>query len=411
MRNIGYFCIVKRFTIYLKYVVVLTFVLLSTLKVNAQIDSTLLKSMDSVRISLLTCGPGNRVYSYYGHTALHYQDVARQQDIVINYGMFSFQKSFFVLRFIFGLTDYEMGLEDLSTFIQQYSLRGSWVKEQILNLTREEKWAITQAIDRNYQPENRVYRYNYFYDNCTTRARDMVVTHINGSVLYPENKLINTSYREMIHQWNTPYRWARFGNDLLLGVYADAKTSNQQQQFLPDSLRADFDNAIIIDKQGHQRPLVDSTFYLIPPTIKVIEKTSIPPLLCAILWFFLTVIIIAFEWKYKQIIWLYDAFAMFVMGIAGIILLAMIFSQHPTVQLNFQILLLCPLHLIFLYPVIKQLRQQQLHIYIIFYTILLYLFLLLSFLQQYAEGMLIMALSLLLRYHWLVFYTHKIKTK
>ena len=23
-------------------------------------------------------------------------------------------------------------------------------------------------------PENRVYRYNFFYDNCTTRARDVI---------------------------------------------------------------------------------------------------------------------------------------------------------------------------------------------------------------------------------------------
>ena len=30
--------------------------------------------LDSVDISLLTCGPGQEVWSYYGHTALRIQD-------------------------------------------------------------------------------------------------------------------------------------------------------------------------------------------------------------------------------------------------------------------------------------------------------------------------------------------------
>ena len=152
----------KRFTTHLRIVFIAILLLMTTMPTFAQADSTMLKSMDSVRISLLTCGPGNQVYSYYGHTAIRYHDLARQQDIAINYGIFSFQKSYFILRFVFGLTDYEMGIEDFATFISTYSHRGSWVKEQVLNLTRKEKWAITQAIDVNYRPENRVYRYNYF---------------------------------------------------------------------------------------------------------------------------------------------------------------------------------------------------------------------------------------------------------
>ena len=93
MGNISYFCIVKRFTTHLKYLLVLVAVLLATQQTNAQVDSVLLKSMDSVKISLLTCGPGDQIYSYYGHTAIHYNDVGRQQDIVVNYGMFPSRKA------------------------------------------------------------------------------------------------------------------------------------------------------------------------------------------------------------------------------------------------------------------------------------------------------------------------------
>lgn len=398
----------KHFTAHLRYLAVLVLVLLATHKTNAQTDSTLLKSMDSVQISLLTCGPGHQVYSYYGHTAIRYNDLGREQDITVNYGMFSFQKSHFILRFVFGLTDYEMGIEPTASFMAAYAQGDRWVKEQRLNLTREEKWAITQAIDVNYRPENKVYRYNYFYDNCTTRARDLIVNHIRGNVLYPENKNIKTSYRQMVHQWNEQQRWARFGNDLLLGVQADAKTDNTQQQFLPDNLRQDFDNTIIIDKQGKRRNLVDTTSYIIPPTEKNIEQTPVSPIHCAILWLITMLAICFAEHQTGRILWGYDTIVMLLTGMAGLILMAMWFSQHPTVRINFQILLLCPLNLVYLYPTVRKLRQGKVHPYLKLWSLFACAFLALSFFQNYAEGLLVVALSLLIRCGWLMLHTRKI---
>ena len=80
--------------------------LLTTVYTDAQTDNALLQSMDSVEIGLLTCGPGEEVYSLYGHTAIRYHDKGRDQDLAINYGIFSFKQKFFILRFVFGLTDY-----------------------------------------------------------------------------------------------------------------------------------------------------------------------------------------------------------------------------------------------------------------------------------------------------------------
>lgn len=407
MRNISYFCIVKHLIYLFRYIFVLALVL-SSAKTNAQTDSTILKSMDSVQISLLTCGPGTNVYSLYGHTAVRYHDLGRNQDVAVNYGMFSFQKDHFILRFVFGLTDYEMGIEDFTSFITEYGSRGRWVNEQILNLSREEKWAITQAIDINYRPENRVYRYNYFYDNCSTRARDLITDHIQGNVLYPENKNITSSYREMIHQWTINDRWSRFGNDLLLGVKADSKTNNSQQQFLPDSLRANFEHAIVITHNGQRHPLVASSHYLVAKTSQNTSSYTTTPMECMLLLFVATLLICLAEWRTKHIFWGYDLILLLITGLAGIILTAMIFSQHPTVSLNFQILLLSPLSLIFLYPTVKQLRKRKIHSYLKLWALLLCLFLALSFFQHYAEGMIILALSLLIRYGWLMFFSQKL---
>ena len=104
------------------------------------------------------------------------------------------------MRFVFGLTDYEMGIEPFDAFCAQYASYGSGVYEQELNLTPEEKLAIVKAIDTNYEPQNRVYRYNYFYDNCTTRAREMIVNHLQAHVNYTPEKIKGTSYRQIVHQ-------------------------------------------------------------------------------------------------------------------------------------------------------------------------------------------------------------------
>ena len=150
---------------------------------------------DSIEISLLTCGPRQQVYSLYGHTAIRFQDKQSGRDIAINYGVFSFDQPFFVLRFVFGLTDYEMGIAPFDIFEWEYGPTGCGVRQQVLNLTAQEKMAIAQAVDRNMEPQNRVYRYNFFYDNCTTRARDIIANNLNGRIVYDSStpQHLNTS--------------------------------------------------------------------------------------------------------------------------------------------------------------------------------------------------------------------------
>lgn len=365
--------------------------------VKAQpVSEEIIQSMDSVDISLLTCGPGQEIWSLYGHSAIRYHDKARDQDLVINYGMFSFRQKFFILRFIFGLTDYEMGIMPYSDFITEYQSQGRWVKQQTINLTQQEKWSITQAIDKNNQPENRTYRYNYFYDNCTTRARDMITSHINGNVLYPENQKSNANFREMIHQYNGNHPWARLGNDLLLGVKADSKASDQDQQFLPDNLCKAFDNATIINKEGKRRPLIESSTYLLNTTGQVSENSfPVSPSDCSIILLIITIIICAVEWMSKKVLWGYDALLLTLDGLAGLVLFAMIFSQHPTVSLNFQILILCPLSVIFMIPVVKKLRKHEIHWYMKVFKYLIATAVILFAFQKYDQSVLILALILL----------------
>ena len=155
------------------------------------------QTSDSIEVSLLTCAPGTEVYSLYGHTAIRYHDLRTGEDLAFNYGVFNFKKPFFSLRFLFGLTDYELGVCPYRYFAEEYRRRGSQVTEQVINMTTDEKAALYKALAENYKPENREYRYNCLYDNCTTRARDMIVGNIRGKVRYISGEQKQT-FREIL---------------------------------------------------------------------------------------------------------------------------------------------------------------------------------------------------------------------
>lgn len=393
----------KLYRRYLKGIFLALMLLVSGGVMAQEETDSALAQMDSVDISLLTCSPGQEIWSLYGHTAIRFNDKLHQTDLAINYGLFSFGEKNFIIHFVFGKTDYQMGICPFSMFLMDYAKQGRGVVQQTLNLTREEKMAITQAIALNYQPANRIYRYNFFYDNCTTRARDIIVNHLNGKVEYKVDPNVRPTYRQMVHQWNSYHRWMSFGCDLLLGYGSDRATDYAQQQFLPDSLRADFDNAMVVDLAGHKRKLVSSKEEVLKvneanvDSSKSIWNLITPTIFFAIL-LFVTAVIFVIELKRLKTFWLYDVILLTLDALAGLVLFLMIFSEHPTVKVNFQILLLNPLSLIFVYFVGNSAIRQKYHFYWTMLAVCIILFFIAGiFLQDYAEGMYLLACTLLLR--------------
>ena len=358
-------------------------------------DQPVVDPMDSVEISLLTCQPHDEVYSLYGHTAIRFHDTrkGRQIDAAFNSGVFDFKKSFFVLRFVFGLTDYELGAYPYKYFVQEYRQFGSMVTEQVLNLTSDEKQKLQDALAENLEPENKIYRYNYFYNNCTTKARDIIEQCINGKVEYAEREDYMPSYRDMVHEMTRNNPWSRFGNDILLGIKADKTTTQREQEFLPHHLMYDFDHAQIYEN-GQYRPLVKERRMAVPAGVQMVKGGfPLSPMVCAVILLAVGLVIFLIEWKKRRAFVLWDILLMVVTGIIGIMLTLMIFSQHPTVSLNLQIILFNPLPWFFLWSVIRG-RQTR---YWLFTAVLGVLFFLGALLQSYAEGIWSLALCLLLQ--------------
>ena len=375
--------------------------ILSTFQVmaNAETPQDNLEKYDSIEVSLLTCSPHEEIYSLYGHTALRWHDLHQSgpsagNDIAFNWGIFNFNKPYFVLRFVFGLTDYELGIMPFQYFCTYYEKWGSSVTEQVLNLSNEEKMKLEAALQENLQSENRIYRYNYFYDNCSTRPRNIIEECINGKVEYAQREDYTPSYREMVGVCTRNHPWGTFGNDILLGIKADFKTDMRQQEFLPDNLLYDFDRAQIY-ADGTYRPLVKERRMVVLPGVQIIEKDfPLTPTECAVVLLIVALLLRGLEWKLKKVFVWWDVLLMLAQGLAGCVLFAMIFSQHPTTSLNLQILLLNPLPLFFIPSMIRGKKTKWQNLLLV----LVVLFFIGSLFQHYAEGMLILALSLLSRF-------------
>ena len=381
--------------IFIKHVLAIIFIVMSQ-SVMAQ-KAVKAEHVDSIiHISLLTCQAGQEVYSLYGHTAIHYVNVEKGIDVAINYGMFSFSKPFFILRFVFGLTDYEMGVQDYQDFCRQYAFFQRGIIEQHLNIPAEDKLLFAKAVEQNYMPENREYRYNYFYDNCTTRARDIILGRLKDQIHYKRSDH-GPSFRMMIHEYNEDHPWARFGNDMLLGVQADRPTTIGEQQFLPDNLMKDFESATFALEEGI-KPVVGETTIVVPD-FKHEAKKEFPlrPRECFLLLLVLTIVITVIEMYSKKRMWIYDLILMTASGLAGCVLFVMFFSQHPTVRFNLQLLLLNPLPLFFIKRLVARRNDTSPDRLSAFWIVLICLFFVGSIWQTYAEGMYLLASSLLIR--------------
>ena len=316
-------------------------------------------SVDSVRISLLTCAPGSEIYALFGHSAIRYEDPARGEDWVFNYGMFSFKDPNFVMRFVKGETDYQLGVIPYRYFEAEYALRGSSVYQQELNLTDAEKVKLIGLLQENYLPANRVYRYNYFYDNCTTRARDKIEESIEGKVVYPECDRV-VSYRDILHEFTAGSEWSEFGIDLCLGSEADEPIDERKQMFAPFYMLAAARGAVI-QRGDEVVPFVREETKIVEAELEDEPAFPLSPMTCALLLLACTIGIVI--WGYRKgrqcLVWNVLMFAL--QGLGGcIIAFLFFFSLHPTVGSNWLLILFNPLPLLYLpVMIVRGMKQQK----------------------------------------------------
>lgn len=326
---------------------------------------------DSVRVSLLTCGPGTEIYNLFGHTAIRYQDAGRGIDYVFNYGMFSFGTPNFVLRFTLGQTDYMLGVEDAADFVRHYRRSNRDVSEQVLNMTAQEKTRLYALLVENYRPENRTYRYNFFYDNCSTRPRDKIEAVVAGGIDYHADQQVpvaGVSFRSMIHRYTEHNRWSQFGIDMLLGSQADEPVTRRQMMFIPFFLEESFRHATRPDAMtGQDAPLVTGELTLNtsdPTRDSVTAADVLTPMRTMLLIMAAVAAATIYGLRRRRSLWWIDAVLLGAAGTAGCILTFLaLFSEHPAVGHNWLLCVFQPLHLLLLPWVVMRVRAMRRSIY------------------------------------------------
>lgn len=355
---------------------------------------------DSIRVTLLTCSPGQEIYELYGHTAIRCQIPKDSLDTVFNYGVFDLSKPFFAWHFVLGQTDYMVQPIPWNYFVREYQLRGSSITEQELNLTPSEARRLTNRLIENSLPENREYRYNFLYKNCTTMVRDMVEQAINGRIQYPDT-LPHQTFREILHHYTAEHPWAQEGNDLLLGAEVDTILSVHAAMFVPDNMMCTFDGAFICTPKGDMRPLVKQKKILLEAQPQIVEpEFPLLPWQLMLVFGAVCLLIMLLEIWTKRLFWLWDVLLLLLQGTAGVLLTFMfLFSKHPAVDSNWQIWVLNPIALIGIPFVIKSAIKHKSTYWYYFQFVVLALFLLFSpwIPQVFAKITVPLALCLLTR--------------
>jgi len=304
--------------------------------IQAQSDSC------QLRISLLTCGPGQDLYSIWGHTGIRVIDSSSLSDVVFNYGTFDDSDPLFYIKFTRGIMLYSVTPFSFTDFMEEYRYDKRSVTEQVLRLSCREKLALAKALWTNSKPENKFYPYHFYADNCTTRAREMLLQYTDSVQFRDIRPQPTSTYRQLIHSYmnNSSQAWNRFAIDVLLGNHLDETMTNRQAMFLPDYLMKGLDSAAT-----DNLPLVSERILLLPDGQADQRSFFTPAFVFAILLLLMIVFSLMHSRRSVQVVNLLDRLFFLCTGLLGCLMLALwIFRVDSVCRNNYNLLWALPTH-------------------------------------------------------------------
>lgn len=326
------------------------------LGINNISNKSFAQDSSRIRISLLTCTPGEELYSTFGHSALRIIDSNSVTDHVYNFGTFNFDDPGFYLKFVRGQLKYYVNVEEFEDFKFGYIAENRGITEQLLKLTAAEKITIHRALMENIKEENKFYMYDFFFDNCTTRLRDIIVKYPRPTPLLPAVMPTNHTFRNAIHQYldANDKAWSKLGIDILLGAPTDAVMTIPQQQFLPQNLMMALDStkntAIVADSKS---------LYVLGDTN--IKRQLFTPTVLFVSILLLFICLSLFNNKHIHAVLLgLDAFLFFAVGLLGILLIFMwVGTDHLMTKNNYNLLWAWPMHTVYAFFINKNTKRVK----------------------------------------------------
>ncbi|MUH36614.1 DUF4105 domain-containing protein [Zobellia amurskyensis] len=321
------------------------------------------------KISVITCGPGSELYSTFGHSAIRVEDSSLGINAVYNYGTFDFTTPNFYMKFTRGKLEYTLARQSFPYFLKEYEYENRWVNSQQLKLTLAQRQELFNFLETNYLPENRDYKYDFFYNNCATKIWD-VLKEVYGDKLVFNEAYQETlfTHRELIRQKVRINSWSGFGIDLALGSVIDDVATAKEHMFLPDYIMKQLDVA-----QLNGEPLVSEQEILLKA--KPADNSThfiLSPELWLIVILLIILVLTYFDFKNNtRRRWL-DFILFFSTGIIGVLIIFLwFFTDHSATAGNFNILWAFPPNLIIAFIVAQKKGPNWIAKYAIFLAILI----------------------------------------
>ncbi len=325
-------------------------------------------------VYLLTCGPGNATYSIYGHSALRIVIQSANSDLVYNWGVFDFDTKNFAWKFAKGRLDYMLGVYPYDRFLEEYFIEKRWVQSQKVNLSSQDLSLLTAMIQENLKPENKKYRYDFFYDDCSTRIRDLLEKAIGDRLIFPPDEVKNRmpTFRDKIGEYQMGYPWLDFGIDLLIGVRGDRKASFRDRMFLPIDLQRGL-GELLVAGGGKMVPLLSNPDTILESDLPPLRLNTINSPLVVFSLLLIIIIIASSAIRDKRFNTILDIILYSLFSVLALLMIFFnLFTDHQQLRWNLNIIWLSPFIIICLWNLVAQ-KPQKLWFRIVFYLEVMFL--------------------------------------
>ena len=328
---------------------------LTGIQARAQLPATV---SATTQVSLVTVFPGDPVYTMFGHSAIRFVDPVSGLDASFNYGTFDFDRTF-VFRFASGRLDYRLSVTPSEPAFRHYERENRTIVEQVLNLDSTEVQVLYELLLVNYRPENRYYRYDFFFDNCSTRIRDIIEVALADQIAATGNP--GESYRDLLKPYIGRRPLLASLMNVGLGASADADASPRDYAFLPVELIGQFASTTLADG----RPLVATT-----DTLHVADPAPPSRVTTAVVltWLVVVLAILVSISRHRRGLprrrWV-DSVVFGLSGLAGMLLAYLWFgSEHAVARNNLNLMWAAPTHLVAAVAVLKRHLPAWLRVYL-----------------------------------------------
>lgn len=361
---------------------------------------------DSAEIYIMTLGPyQGELYSAFGHSAIHLNDPKRNVDWVYNYGVFDFEQENFYWNFARGKMLYKLGLSRYSGFTKHYVEDNRYIIEQRLNLTAKEKQEFVDFLTENYKPENREYYYNYVYDNCATKIRDVIQQNFPGRVQFDTSYVADgKTIRDLMDDYLAYQPWGDWIIDIGLGMQIDKVAEPLDYMFLPDYIARGFEEATL-DRDSNTVPLIAETIEVYKPTTEEASNGVFTPFNVFVMFFFVVGFFTNRDFKReKRTKWI-DPMVFTLPGLLGWWLIFLWAGTEHLSKENMNVLWAIPLFIPFAYMLGVQKLQKFLSVFFLITSTWFLLLLLLwtALPQPLHQALIPLVLTMVLRGFYIYF--------